>query len=133
MATQTVAQRPSPAVHQQIIKPAITQIIPVKSGFMGEQGTGKSTTAALMMAAISVQYHNRAPVHITDPELSWQYLRPVIFDKERITLVQRTVPTFAAMLKDIEFAEKEGACAWGVEVGKIWIEIVRTLQKTDPI
>lgn len=108
-------------------------IIPIKGGLMGEQGTGKSTTAGLLAAALSVLYHDRAPVHVTDPELSWQYLRPVIFDKERIPLVQRTVPTFAAMLKDIEFAEKEGACVWAVEVGKIWIEIVRTLQKTDPI
>lgn len=123
---------PLPPLQPHLIVPT-AQIIPIKGGFMGEQGTGKSATAGLLAAALSALHHNRAPVHVTDPELSWQYLRPVIFDKERIKLVQRTVPTFAAMLKDIEFAEKEGACVWAVELGKIWIEIIRTLQKTDPI
>lgn len=108
-------------------------VIPVKAGLMGEQGTGKTTTAGLLAAAISAQFHDRAPVHVTDPELGWQFLNPIIFQKERILLVQRTVPTFAAMLKDIEMAEREGACVWAVELGKIWIEIVRTLQRTDPV
>jgi len=105
----------------------------MKIGLMGEQGTGKTTSAGLIAAWLSAQYHNRAPIHVTDPELGWQFLNPVIFQPEKIQLVQRTVPTFAAMLKDIERAEKEGACVYAVEIGKIWIEIVKTLQKADPI
>src|ERR1041384_3452535 len=103
MATTVVSQTPSPAVHQLATKQQT--IIPVKFGFMGEQGTGKTTTAALVAAAISKLYHNGAPIHVTDAELGWQFLNPVIFQPERIPLVQRTVPTFAAMLKDIELAE----------------------------
>jgi hypothetical protein len=122
----------NPQIVTQIPK-KLPLILPVKAGFMGEQGTGKTTTAGLLAAAISAQFHDRAPVHVTDPELGWQFLNPIIFQKERIPLVLRTVPTFAAMLKDIERAEREGACVWAVELGKIWIEIVRTLQKTDPV
>lgn len=131
MATATQQRKivipPQPPLAPQAL------IVPGKIGFMGEQGTGKSTTAALLAAALSVLHHNRAPVHVTDAELGWQFLDPVIFQKERIPLVIRTVPTFAGMLKDIEFAEREGASVWAVELGKIWIEIVRALQAKDPI
>jgi hypothetical protein len=119
--------KPPPPV---IVTPA--QIIPVKVGFMGEQGTGKTATAGLLAAALSKQFHGGAPIHVTDPELGWQFLDPVIFQKEGIKLVQRTVPTFAAMLQDLRRAEREGACVWAVELGKIWIEIIRTLQKAKP-
>ena len=108
------------------------KIIPVKMGFMGEQGTGKTASAGLVAAALSKQFHGGAPIHVTDPELGWQFLEPVIFRKENIKLVQYTVPTFAAMLKDLHRAEREGACVWAVELGKIWIEIIRTLQKAKP-
>jgi hypothetical protein len=109
-----------------------SQIIPVKVGFMGEQGVGKTTSAGLFAAALSKKFHDGAPVHVTDPELGWQFLNPVIFKPEGITLVQRTVPTFKAMLSDLALAEREGAAVWGVELGKIWIEIIRTLQKAKP-
>jgi hypothetical protein len=108
------------------------QIIPTKIGFMGDQGVGKTSTAGLFAAAVSKLYHNSAPIHVTDPELGWQFLDPVIFQKEGIKLVQRRVPTFAAMLQDIERAEREGACVWAVELGKIWIEILHSLQKKKP-
>lgn len=134
MATQAQSQPQPEMIHNlgKKLLPTINPIVPVKFGLMGEQGTGKTTTAGLIAAALSVLHHNRAPIHVTDGELGWQFLEPVIFHKEKITLVQRTVPTFAAMMQDIALAEKEGACVWAVELGKIWIEIVRTLQKKDP-
>jgi hypothetical protein len=133
MATAlNVPSLPQPSIVTSLPK-KLPPVIPIKAGFMGEQGTGKTTTAGLLAAALSVQFHDRAPIHVTDPELGWQFLNPVIFHPERIQLVQRTVPTFAAMLEDMERAEREGACVWAVELGKIWIEIVRTLQKKDPI
>jgi len=109
-----------------------TKIIPTKLGLMGEQGTGKTATSGLYLAALSVLHHDRAPICVTDPELGWQFLNPVIFQQEKIQLIQRTVPTFKAMLRDIDFAEREGCSAYAVELGKIWIEIVKTLQKKDP-
>ncbi len=137
MATQATNPQPNPQpaiqphlIHNLEKKPV--QIIPIKVGFMGEQGAGKTATAGLLAAALSKQFHNGAPIHVTDLELGWQFLDPVIFQVEKIKLVQRTVPTFAAMLKDLRAAEKEGACVWAVELGKIWIEIIRTLQKAKP-
>jgi hypothetical protein len=114
----------------QLVQPA--QIVPVKIALSGEQGAGKTTTAGLIAAALSKLYHNGAPIHVTDPELGWKFLPPIIFNKEGITLVQRTVPTYAAMLKDLRDAEREGACVWAVELGKIWKELLKTLQKAKP-
>lgn len=131
MATQTPLSSAPPQPQPHLIAPP-AKIIPVKIGFMGEQGTGKTATAGLLAAAISKQFHGGAPIHVTDPELGWGFLDPVIFQKERISLVQYTVPTFAAMLQDLRRAEREGACVWAVELGKIWIEIIRTLQKAKP-
>lgn len=113
-----------------LIKPV--PIVPIKVGFMGEQGSGKTSTAGLLAAGLSKEFHNGAPVWVTDPEKGWQFLRPVIFDAEGIKLEQRTVPTFKAMLDDLAAAERAGACVWAVELGKIWMEILRTLRKAKP-
>lgn len=127
------AQQPSPQPQfQPHLIPPKAKIIPVKTGFMGEQGTGKTTTAGLFAVALSKQFHGGAPIYVTDPELGWQFLDPIIFRKEGVKLIQRTVPTFAAMLHDLRQAEREGACVWAVELGKIWIEIIRSLQKAKP-
>jgi hypothetical protein len=132
MATaQQINPQPQPPIQPHLIV-STARVIPVKIGFMGEQGTGKTASAGLTAAALSKLFHNGAPIHVTDPELGWQFLDPVIFQKEKIKLVQYTVPTFAAMLKDLHRAEREGACVWAVELGKIWIEIIRTLQKQKP-
>lgn len=129
MATATVNQQQQS--QPQLIKtPA--RIVPIKVGSMGEQGAGKTTTNGLLAAALSKEFHGGAPVHVTDPELGWQFLRPRIFAPEKIQLVQRTVPTFKAMLEDIAFAEREGACVWAVELGKIWTEILKSLQRAKP-
>ena len=126
-----IPPQPQAPIQPHLIAP-LRRIVPVKIGFMGEQGTGKTATAGLLAAALSKQFHGGAPIHVTDPELGWGFLDPVIFQKEGVKLVQYTVPTFAAMLQDSRRAEREGACVWAVELGKIWIEIIRTLQKAKP-
>ena len=117
-------------IHHLEKKPV--RIIPVKVGWMGEQGSGKTASAGLLAAALSMKFHGGAPIHVTDPELGWDFLDPVIFQKEKIKLVQSPVPTFEAMLQNLHRAKREGACVWAVELGKIWIEIIRTLQKAKP-
>jgi hypothetical protein len=131
-STPQLSSQPPIQPHLIPPAPAKVKVNPLKIGFMGEQGTGKTTSAGLLAAALSKQFHGGAPIHVTDPELGWGFLDPVIFQKESIILVQRTVPTFAAMLQDLHRAEREGACVWAVELGKIWIEIIRTLQKAKP-
>ena len=105
----------------------MSAIIPLKVGFFGEQGTGKTTTAALLSAALSKEIHDAAPVYVTDPEKGWQFVDQIIFQSERVKLVQRTTPTFKAMLQDMREAERMG-CVWAVELAKIYIELVRTVQ-----
>lgn len=109
--------------------PTSQKIVPLKIGLTGEMGVGKTTTAALIAAALSVQFHDRAPVWVTDPELGWQFFPQTILRAEKIELVQRTVPTFKAMMQDIRDAERAGACVYNVEGSKIWIELVKTVQK----
>lgn len=108
--------------------PRTTPVVPLKVGWIGEQGTGKTTSAALLSAALSKECHGGAPVWVTDPELSWQFPKKRIFQPEKIELVQRTVPTFAAMLKDFREAERAGACVYNVELQKIWIELLKTVR-----
>lgn len=104
----------------------------MKVAFFGEQGTGKTATAALLSAALSKELHGGAPVWVTDPELGWKFPNVWLFRKEKIELVQRTVPTFKAMMQDLREAEKSGACVWNVELVKIWLELLKTCQKASP-
>jgi hypothetical protein len=107
----------------------LPQAIPVKVAWFGEQGTGKTTSAALLAAALSKEIHSGAEVWVTDPEASWQFADRRIFKPEGIKLVQRTVPTFKAMMQDLRDAERAGACVWAVELTKIWSELLKTVQK----
>jgi CO dehydrogenase nickel-insertion accessory protein CooC1 len=91
------------------------QIIPLKIGLFGGQGSGKTTTAALIAAALSKELHNGAPVWVTDTEPAWQFVRPRIFIPEKVELVAHKVPTFKAMLQDMYEAEKAGACVWAAD------------------
>jgi len=105
------------------------QIIPLKIGLFGGQGSGKSTTAALIAAALSKEIHSGAPVWVTDTEPGWQFLRPRIFVPEKVELVQRTVPTFKAMMQDIHEAERAGACVWVADqLTIIWQELMNSFK-----
>lgn len=130
MATARVLEIPQlqPLTPRSYTQKQTTPIVPLKAGWIGEQGTGKTTSAALLAAALSKEMHNGAPVWVTDPELSWQFPKNRIFKPEGIELVQRTVPTFAAMMKDVREAERAGACVYNVELQKIWIELLKTVR-----
>lgn len=113
-------------VHHLDKKPV--PVIPTKLAIFGEQGTGKTTTACLYAAALSKEFYGGAPVWGTDPELGMQFPKRTIFTPEKIEFVQRTVPTFRAMIEDMRDAERAGACVWIVELQKIWIELLRTVR-----
>jgi hypothetical protein len=134
MAANPQVVTPQPQVHHLEKKlvhatPVPTVTIPTKLAIFGEQGTGKTTTACLYAAGISKEFHGGAPVWGTDPELGMQFPKRTIFVPEKIEFVQRTVPTFQAMLQDMRDAERAGACVWIVELQKIWIELLKTVRK----
>ena len=131
--------QPQPALQPHLIhhlekRPIVSAatVIPTKLAIFGEQGTGKTTTACLYAAAISKEFYGGAPVWGTDPELGMQFPKRTIFTPEKIEFVQRTVPTFQAMMTDLRDAERSGACVWMVELQKIWIELLKTVRKKSP-
>jgi len=106
-----------------------SQIIPLKIGLFGGQGSGKTTTAALIAAALSKELHGGAPVWVTDTEPAWQFVRPRIFGPEKVELVTRKVPTFKAMLQDMYEADKAGACVWAADqLTVIWAELMQSFK-----
>ena len=66
MATPSQQLNREPVVHDFPQKSAVP--VPIKCGIYGPQGSGKSTSAALMAVAIASQFYNRAPVYVVDPE-----------------------------------------------------------------
>jgi len=119
--------------HPQLSNPPQTKpatIIPLKVGEFGGQGSGKSSTAALIAAAISAEYCNRAPVFVCDPELAWSFLRRRIFDVEGIPLISKPYRSFKQMHQSIAEAEREGACVWIVDPLTLhWGELLETYKK----
>lgn len=104
------------------------QVVPIKVGVYGGQGSGKTTSTALMALALSKEIYAGAPVAVTDTEPGWQFLKP-IFAMEGVELIQTTQPTFKAMLRDLRDAEKRGCCVWAIDsLTIIWQEIMKAAQ-----
>ena len=128
MATATME---TPATNPQTSNP--TQInpqtvVPIKVGVFGGQGSGKTTSTALLALALSKEIYGGAPVAVTDTEPGWQFLKP-IFAIEGVELIQTTTPTFKAMLKDLKDAERRGCCVWAIDsLTIIWQEIMKAAQ-----
>ena len=110
--------------------PQTKQIIPIKVGWFGPQGAGKTTSAALLALALSKEVYTGAPpytslalskevyggapVYVTDTEPGWQFLMH-LFQIEGVELIQRTEPTFQAMCENLREAEQSDACVWNVD------------------
>lgn len=126
MATATIDQPKATQVTQM----KTTQpVVPIKVGFFGGQGSGKTTSAALLAAALSKEVYGGAPVYVLDTEPGWQFLKRRVFDVEGIEMIQRTEPTFKAMLQSIREAEKVGACVWAIDsLTIIWQELMQSFQ-----
>ena len=93
----------------------VSPIVPIKVGVFGGQGSGKTTSTALIAAALSKEVYSGAPIFVLDTEPGWQFLKRRVFDVEGVELIQRTTPTFKAMIGSIREAEKLGCCVWAVD------------------
>lgn len=128
MATLLVNPQLNPAlvVHHLEKKPLAA--VPIKVGVFGGQGSGKTTSTALLALALSKELYNGAPVAVTDTEPGWQFLRPM-FAAEGVELIQTTQPTFKAMVRDLRDAERRGCCVWVIDsLTIIWQEIMKAAQ-----
>lgn len=124
MSTATM-EAPTQQSNPTLIK---QPIVPIKVGLFGGQGSGKTTSAGMLALALSKEKHNGAPVLVTDTEPGWQFLKP-LFAIEKVELIQRTVPTFKAMLENIKEAEKLGCCCWaGDSLTVIWNELMQSFK-----
>jgi hypothetical protein len=103
--------------------------VPIKVGFFGPQGSGKTASAVLTAIALSKEYCNGAPVMVTDTEPGWQFYKNLIFAVEGVELIQRTTPTFRGMLENIREAEKLGCCVYAVDsLTIIWNELMQSFK-----
>ena len=111
--------------------PQTKQIIPIKVGWFGPQGAGKTTSAALLALALSREVYGGAPVYVTDTEPGWQFLMH-LFQIEGVELIQRTEPTFQAMCENLREAETIGACVWNVDtLTIIWAELMQSFKEKN--
>lgn len=127
-APQINTQTPPPAEIHHLGKKTI-QPVPLKVGMYGAQGVGKTTTAALLAAALSAQFYGKAPVYVVDPDLAWQFPKRRIFDVEGIELIQKPYRSFKQMHDSLHEAEKLGACCWIVDpLTLVWSELLDTFR-----
>jgi hypothetical protein len=128
MATAQLNSQPQLQASQLTQEPIAP--VPIKCGLYGPQGSGKSTSAALLAAAISAQFYSKGPVFVVDPEAAWQFLKRRIFDVEGIELIQRPYSTFKDMVSSLHEAEKIGACCWIVDpLTLIWNELLDSFKQ----
>lgn len=125
-ARQGKAPTPNQAAHLAAIG---AQVVPLKVGIYGPQGSGKTVTAALLAAALSVQFYRKAPIYVVDPDLAWQFPKRRIFGVEGVEVFQKPFRSFAQMKDSLTEAEKLGCCCWIVDpLTLIWNELLDTFR-----
>src|SRR5262249_14603094 len=107
-----------------LLKEVANEQARAKVGIFGSQGSGKTTTSALLAMAVSKTYHGGAPIAFLDTENGSDYLKP-IFDAEGVKLLVAKSGAFRDMIAVLEEAEKQGCCALIVDsVSHTWRELV---------
>lgn len=98
----------------------------LKASIDGPNGAGKSGTAARLAVGISVEYHNRAPIVVSDPEERFRFYKPVIFDVEGVPLIIVPGKSLVHLREAQERAVSEGACVFiGDNLTTPWMEGLR--------
>jgi hypothetical protein len=91
-------------LHEAIIEQAAAKV-----GLFGPQGSGKTTTAALIAIGLSKTYHNGAPVAFMDTENGSDYLVP-IFEMEGVPLFVIKSRAFKDLAPVLREAAERGCC-----------------------
>lgn len=100
-----------------------------KVGIFGRQGSGKTTTSALIAIGLSKTYHKGAPVAFLDTENGSDYLVP-IFEAEGVELLVVKSRAFTDMKNAMREAEKAGCCVYLVDsYSHPWIELTDTFKQ----
>lgn len=112
-----------------LLKVASVEQAAAKVGLFGGQGSGKTTTSALLLIGLSKTYHNNAPVAFMDTENGSDYLVP-IFEAEGVPLLvvkSRSFNDMRGMLREAE----EAKCCGGIidSYTHPWAELNDALKK----
>lgn len=97
-----------------LLRDAVVEQAAAKVGLFGGQGSGKTTTSALLALGLSKTYHENAPVAFMDTENGSDYLVP-IFALEGVKLKVFKSSAFADMKTGIREAQELGCCAYLVD------------------
>lgn len=112
-----------------LLKKATVEQAAAKVGLFGGQGSGKTTTSALIALGLSKTYHKGAPVAFMDTENGSDYLVP-IFEAEGVPLLVFKSRAFKDMCAGIREAEEGGCCGYLVDsYTHPWVELNDALKK----
>lgn len=112
-----------------LLKKATVEQAAAKVGLFGPQGSGKTTTAALLLIGLSKTYHGGKPVAFLDTENGSDYLVP-IFAAEGVELVVAKSRAFNDMKGALREAEEAGCCGYLVDsYTHTWQELNDALKK----
>jgi hypothetical protein len=112
-----------------LLQKAIVQQSAAKVGIFGRQGSGKTTTSALITIGLSKTYHNGAPVAFFDTETGSDFVIE-LFETEGIELLVVKSRAFKDMRTALAEAEKAGCCAYLVDsYTHPWQELTAAFKK----
>lgn len=106
-----------------LFSPATNDINYVKAGFFGFMGSGKTETAARLIAGLHKHLKATKPVYFIDTEKGSAFVKETIFDPMKIPLMVIKTRAFADLKPAMEEAQKEG---FGLIVDSIshpWYEL----------
>src|SRR5229473_6672290 len=94
-----------------LLKEVTNEQARAKIAAFGEQGSGKTTTLALIAIGLSKTYHNSAPVACMDTENGADFLKP-IFAAEGVKFLAIKSGAFKDMVPALREAQESGCCAF---------------------
>jgi hypothetical protein len=111
-----------------IFKKAIVEQSAAKVGIFGRQGSGKTTTAAMIAIGLSKTFHNSAPVFFFDTESGSDFVVE-LFNVEGVEFIHGKSRSFKDMRAGLAEADASGACAYLVDsYTHPWNELVATFK-----
>lgn len=112
-----------------LLKKAIVEQAAAKVGIFGRQGSGKTTTSALITIGLSKTFHNGAPVAFFDTETGSDFVIE-LFETEGIELLVVKSRAFKDMRSALREAEQAGCCAYLVDsYTHPWQELTAAFKK----
>ena len=99
-----------------------------KVGLYGQQGSGKTFTAALFAIGLHEHIHSKKPVFFFDTETGSSFVKP-IFDQAKIPLVGKRSKSFADLMESAEIAERNCDIMICDSMTHVWVDLCDSYRK----